>query len=154
MIAMVWGWMLVMSATAEPPMIAEIRLADEPAKYLSGQANAGQPKVLQMSAANARKFKIVPGLAFHDFVSLEAVGFSDFYVRHSRFVFYLWRRPRLVNPGFDHDTTFKMIRLEGDKVRFEATNYPDYFMTAQGDEAVVLLKDPPLDRSTFVLKKE
>jgi hypothetical protein len=149
MMAALLGWFLVACAVAEPPMIAEIRLEADPGKCLAGHPG----KALEMTSTHVVKFKILPGLAYKDLVSLEAVGFTDFYVRHERFVFYLQRRPRQFNPGFDNDTTFKMIQVDGDKVRFEAINYPGQFITAKDDRAVVLAKDPTPARSTFILKK-
>jgi Alpha-L-arabinofuranosidase B (ABFB) domain len=150
MLAAVLGWILMASAFAEPPVIAEIRLAADPAKCLSGLPN----KALEMSSAHARKFKILPGLADKSLVSFEEVGFTGFYARHEHFVFHLRPRPKQLNPLFDSDTTFKMVQIDGDKVRFEASNYPGRFMTARDDGAVLLTKDPPLAESTFVLKKE
>jgi hypothetical protein len=47
-----------------------------------------------------------------------------------------------------------MIPLDGDQVRFEASNYPGRFLAVSGDGAVVLVKSPPPEQSTFVLKKE
>lgn len=148
--AAIWGCILVTSAFAEPPVTAEIRLDATPAKCLSGLPG----KAVEMSATHARKFKILPGLADTSLVSLEAVGFTGFYVRHQKFVFYLQPRPKHVNPLFDSDSTFTMHQLDGDKVRFEASNYPGRFISVMDDGAVVLTKDPPPAQSTFVLKKE
>ena len=153
--AVTLGWFLVISAVAEPPapakiQIAEIRSDANPAKCLS--AHLG--KAVEMSLTHARKFKILPGLADSSLVSLEAVGFTGFYVRHQKFVFFLQPRPKQLSPLFDSDATFKMLQLDGDKVRFEASNYPGKFITTRDDGAVILTKDPPLSQSTFVLKKE
>ena len=149
-IAAILGCMLVTSAGAEPPVIAEIRLDADPTKCLSGQ----QGKAAEMSSVHARKFKFLPGLTDSKLVSLEAVGFTGYYVRYDRSVFFLHLRPRQLDPGFDSDATFNMVPLAGDKVRLESSAYPDCFMTARDDGAVVLLKNPPLEKSTFVLKKE
>jgi hypothetical protein len=142
--------MLVTSAIAEPPVIAEIRLDTDPTKCLSGQ----QGKAAEVSSTHTRKFKFLPGLTDSSLVSLEAVGFTGYYVRYHKSVFFLHLRPKHLDPGFDSDATFKMVPIEGDKVRFESTAYPSCFMTARDDGAVVLLKNPPLDKSTFVLKKD
>ena len=148
--AAIFGWALMVSAVAESPVIAEIRLGADSAKCLSGQPG----KAAEMSLKNVRKFKILPGLADASLVSLEAVGFTGFYVRHQKFVFYLQPRPKQLNPLFDSDATFKMVEVDGDKVRFEASNYPGKFITVRDDGAVLLSKDAPSDQSTFVLKKE
>jgi Alpha-L-arabinofuranosidase B (ABFB) domain len=148
--AAVLGCMLVTSAVAEPPVIAEIRLNADPTKCLSGQ----QGKAAEMSSTHARKFKFLPGLTDSSLVSLEVVGFTRYYVRYHKSVFFLHLRPRQIDAGFDSDATFKMVPVEGDKVRFESKAYPNCFMTAWDDGAVVLLKNPPLEKSTFVLKKD
>jgi hypothetical protein len=148
--AVMLGWFLVITAVAEPPVVAEIRLDADPAKCLSGQPG----NAMEMSPSHVRKFKILPGLADASLVSLEAVGFTGSYVRHQKFVFYLMPRPKQLNPLFDSDATFKLIQLDGDKVRFEASNYPGKFITTRDDGAVILTKDPPLSQSTFVLKKQ
>jgi Alpha-L-arabinofuranosidase B (ABFB) domain len=148
--AAILGCLLVTSAWAEPPVVAEIRLDATPAKCLSGQPG----KAAEMSAAHARKFRILPGLSDTSLVSLEAVGFTGVYMRHQKFVFYLQPRPKHVNPLFDSDATFTMHQLDDNKVRFEASNYPGKFISVMDDGAVVLSKDPAPAQSTFVLKKE
>ena len=148
--AAILGWVLVASAVAESPLIAEIRLDANSAKCMSGQPN----KAVEMSLSHVRKFKILPGLSDKSLVSLEAVGFTGCYVRHQKFVFYLHPRPKQLSPLFDSDATFKMVQGDGDKVRFEASNYPGKFITVRDDGAVLLTKDPSPDQSTFVLKKE
>ena len=148
--AAILGCMLVTSAVAEPPVIAEIRLDADPTKCLSGQ----QGKAAEISSMHSRKFKFLPGLTDSSLVSLEAVGFTHYYVCYLKSVFFLHLRPRQLDPGFDSAATFKMIPVEGDKVRFESNAYPNCFMTARDDGAVVLLKNPPLEKSTFVLKKD
>ena len=148
--AAILGCLLVTSAAAEPPVIAEIRLDADSTKCLSGR----QGKAAEMSSTHARKFKFLPGLTDSSLVSLEAVGFTGYYVRYHKSVFFLHLRPRQLDPGFDSDATFEMVPVEGDKVRFESKAYPSCFMTARDDGAVVLLKNPPLEKSTFVLKKD
>lgn len=150
MTAAIFGWVLATCAIAESPVIAEIRLDADPAKCLSIRPN----KAVEMSSTRPRKVRIVPSLADASLVSLEAVEFNGFYVRHQKFIFFLHRRPLQLGPLFDSDATFKLLQLDGDKVRFEASNYPGKFITVRDDGAVILSKDPPPAQSTFILRKQ
>ena len=64
------------------------------------------------------------------------------------------RRPRRPDRLFEGDASFRLVSLAGEKVRFEASNYPGHFLTGREDGSVVLLKNPPAAQSTFVLKRE
>jgi hypothetical protein len=135
-------------ASAGEPEIVEIRQHSDPTKSLAAQRD----KPLEVSSSRASKFRIVPGLSNPAFVSLELVGAKDHFVRHQKLILRVHERPQ-TSPPFDADATFKLIRLEGDKVRFEAVNKRNAFITLNESGGVVLVNNKAVEQSTFVLKK-
>jgi hypothetical protein len=131
-----------------PATIAEIRLDADQQRGLEASLN----KAVQFSSAHASKFKIVPGLKDPSLVSFQAAGMEGCYLRHQKFVLLLHRQPKTTSVLFEADASFKLVHLEGDKVRLEACNYPGFFVTARNDGSVVIEKDPPRAESTFFLR--
>ena len=66
---------------------------------------------------------------------------------------YLHQRPKTTNVTFEGDVSFKLVHLDGDKVRFEPSTWPGYFITARSDGSVIIARDPSLEESTFILKQ-
>jgi hypothetical protein len=144
------AWALLTSARADVQVVAEIRLAADPTKavWVVHRGNAAQ-----ISPTQVTKFRVLPGLADSSLVSFEAAEFPRFYLRHQKFTLFLHERQKL-SPLFDDDATFKMIHLNGDKVRFEASKFPGKFITQKDDGFLVLSKDPSPAQSTFFLKRD
>jgi hypothetical protein len=137
------------TASAPPPAVAEIRLDADSAKSLS--AHPG--KAVGISPEHATKFRLQPGLKDQSLVSLEPFGHKGFYLRHQRGVLFLHERPN-EDLLFEADATFKLVHLDGNKVRFESCNFPGTFITARDDGSVVVIRDPLPAQSIFVLKAD
>lgn len=137
------------AATPTTPAVAQIKLASDPQKGL--EAKPG--KNVQLTTAEPSRYRLVPGLKDKNFVSLEAVGHTGFFLRHQKFVVYLHQRPKTTNVTFEADSSFKLIHLDGDKVRFEPSTWPGYFITARPDGSVIIARNPAPEESTFVLKE-
>ena len=139
------------AAAAAPatPAVAQIKLAADPQKGLEAKQN----KEVKLTTAEPSRYRLVPGLKDKSFVSLEAVGHTGFFLRHQKFVMYLHQRPKTTNVTFEADSSFKLIHLDGDKVRFEPSTWPGYFITARPDGSVIIARDPAPEESTFVLKE-
>jgi len=110
-------------------------------------------KPAALSPEEASKIRILPGLKDSRFVSLQLDGAKGFYLRHQRGVLYLHKQPQL-NTLFEEDASFKLVHLDGDKVRFESCNFPGTFITPRDDGSVVVIRDPLPAQSIFVLKSE
>jgi hypothetical protein len=137
------------ASTPAPPMVAEIRLAAEPQKGL--EARTG--KEVKLTTAEPTRFRFLPGLKAKSYVSLEAMGHTGCFLEHQKFVMYLHQRPKTTNVIFESDTSFNLIHVDGDKVRFEPSTWPGYFITARGDGSVIIARAPSPEESTFVLKQ-
>jgi hypothetical protein len=137
------------TATPAPPMVVEIRLDADPRKAL--EARAG--KEVKVTTAEATRFKVLPGLKDKSYASLEAVGHTGFYLHHQKFVMYLHQRPRTTNVTFEGDVSFKLVHLDGEKVRFEPSTWPGFFITARSDGSVIIARNPSPEESTFILKQ-
>lgn len=137
---------LLPAASPEP---VEIVLDGTPP--LSLVAQRGKPA--EFSATKASKFRILPGLANPGLVSLELQGAKGFFLRHMKFVLSLEENQKK-NAVFNKDATFKMIDAGPGKVRFETLTFPGMFIAAKADGSVVIMKDPPADKSTFILRKQ
>jgi len=154
-LATIFGLVLAAAVMADPtpspppPIVAEIRLNADPQKAL--EARAG--KEVKVTTSEPSRFKILPGLKDRSYVSLEAVGHTGFYLHHQKFVMYLHQRPKTTNVTFEGDVSFKLVHLDGDKVRFEPSTWPGYFITARSDGSVIIARDPSLEESTFILKQ-
>ena len=134
---------------AEPGKAVEIRLASNPASGLTAQRD----KPVEFSPKRASKFRVLPGIANATCNSLELVGAKGYFLRHQNSVCFVRERPKL-NAMFDEDATFKIINLDGGKVRFESTNYPGMYITVRDDGSVITSRNPDLLKSTFVYKIE
>jgi hypothetical protein len=134
---------------AATPELVDIVLESNPQQAIAVQRN----KAAEISAKKASKFKIVPGLTSSSLVSLEPMGAKGFFLRHQNSVLFLHERPKQ-NGLFDADASFKMIDLGADKVRFEPSNYSGMFITAKEDGSLITMSNPPIDKSTFILKKQ
>ena len=134
---------------AATPELVDIVLESNPQQAIAVQRN----KAAEISTKKASKFKVVPGLISSSLVSLQPVGATGFFLRHQNSVLFLHERPKQ-NGLFDADASFKMIKLEANKVRFEASNYPGMFITAKEDGYLITMSNPPLDRSTFILRNQ
>jgi len=148
------GWLLGLSLCtslfAESNDTVEIRLAAQPDAGFSAQRG----KAVECSPKHVSKYHLMPGIADSKLVSLEEVGATGFYLRHQKFILFLYPRPKKVENGlYDADASFRMVQ-DGDKVRFEASNYHGMFMTVRNDGVVIVARDPDPARSTFVLKKD
>ena len=106
-----------------------------------------------ISPEHATKFRLQPGLKDQSLVSLEPFSHKGFYLRHQRGVLFLHERPN-EDLLFEADATFKLVHLDGKKVRFESSNFPGTFITARDDGSVVVIRDPLPAQSIFVLKSE
>ena len=137
------------TASAPSPKVAEIWLDADSAKVLS--AHPG--KAVGISQGPGTKFRLQPGLKDQSLVSLEPSGHKGFYLRHQRGVLFLHERPN-EDLLFEADATFKLVHLDGNKVRFESSNFPGTFITVMDDGSVVVIRDPSPTQSTFVLKAE
>jgi serine/threonine protein kinase len=155
------------AAKAEQPIVQPVSVAKTAETVMSGGASqsvailldghqhkgiAVQPdKAAELSVTTVSKFVLVPGLSDRNLVSLQPVGAQGWFLRHEYFVFYL--RERAKQGGtFDKDATFRIVHLNGNKVRFETSNYPGRFLSL-GDDGTSLFaaNDPPMDKSTFIL---
>jgi serine/threonine protein kinase len=131
----------------EPPTLV-LRLASDPSKTL-GVSSAEQLKDnIQPTAA----FKLVPGIADPNYVSLESVSAQKHYVRHRWATIYVNERPERTDLVYEADATWKMTQLGNGKARFEASNYPGTYLAVKGDGTVIQLRDAPLAQSIFLLK--
>jgi hypothetical protein len=148
--ALLLGWALLTSAAADLPVFAEIRLDADPTKAI-WVVHRG--KAAQISPTQATKFRVLPGLADSSLVSFEASEFPRFYLRHQKFALFLHERQKL-SPLFDDDATFRMVHLNGDKVRFEASKFPGMFIIERDDGFLILSRDPSPAKSIFFLKKD
>ncbi len=135
--------------SAEPEEVVQIKLAEDTVGGLAAQR--GKP--VEHSASRASKFRLGPGFTNATMVSLELVGAKDHYLRHRGSVARAEEKPKL-SAVFDADATWKMVPVEGGKVRFETSNYPGMFLTVREDGAVITARAAEASRSTFVLKKE
>ncbi|MFA6271436.1 MAG: AbfB domain-containing protein [Candidatus Paceibacterota bacterium] len=134
---------------AATPELVEILLESIPQQGIAVQKD----KAAEISSKRTSKFKILPGLTSSSLVSLEPLGSKGFFLRHQNSVLFLHERPKQ-NGLFDADASFKMIDLGSDKVRFEASNYPGMFITGKDDGSLITMSNPPLDKSTFILKRK
>jgi hypothetical protein len=134
---------------ADSPDQFEIQLASDPTATLAGSRD----KALELTKKRASKFRLLPGITLSDGVMLELVGAKDHFVRHRNYV--LWTHERPKRSGlFDADATFKKVIVDGDKVRFESSNYSGFFITARPDGGMLIERNPDRARSTFILKKD
>ena len=151
LIAVIFGFLFAASVLPAAELgtgIVEIRLASDPAKAIY----AAKGKEVEVSSNHASKFRLGPGLTDPQLMCFELVGAKKHYLRHRGFVLHLDENVKL-NLLFNADSSFKVIHLDGDKVRFEASNYRDKFLAVIPAGGVVLIANPSPEQSTFVLKK-
>lgn len=134
-------------AMAEEPPAFMLMVEGEPQKAMAVQ----RKRAAEVSDKRSSKFRILPGISNPAYVSLEAVGAKDFFLRHANGIIHLHEKPKN-NPVFNDDATWIITRLPGNKVRFESTNYRGEFMTALKDGRLIKMRDAPLTQSTFILK--
>ena len=131
------------------PGIVEIVLDSDPEKKL--EAKKGN----QVSATKqASRIRLQPGLMDPKLVSMELASSKGCFIRHSWAKVMLHERPPAGDgerAGFDADASFKVIVLAGDKVQFEACNYPGRFVTLAPDGSCITEKEPDPARATFRL---
>lgn len=140
---------VVLPAGAAEPLIMEVHLANNLSKTFS----ADRGRSLQVSESRASKFRVVPGMAQSgtNGVSLELVGAKNFFLRHQEGIIKIHEKPKKINLLFEGDASWKIIKLSENRVRIESVNYPGDFITVREDGHVVKAKNPPLEKSTFVM---
>ena len=134
---------------AATPELVDIVLESNPQQGIAVQRN----KAAEISTKRTSKFKVVPGLTSSSLVSLEPLGAKGFFLRHQNSVLFLHERPKQ-NGLFDADASFKLIDLGSGKVQFEASNYPGMFIAVKEDGSLITMSNPPVDKSTFILRKQ
>lgn len=134
---------------AAEPLTMEIHLVQEPSKALS----ADRGRALHVSEYRASKFRVVPGLSSRNTnsVSLELVGAKNFFLRHQEGIIKAHERPKKINLLFEGDASWKIIKLAENRIRIESVNYPGDFITVREDGNVVKSRNPPLEKSTFMM---
>jgi len=153
--AIIFGLVCVATAAADPaaittpPAVAQIMLASAPQKGL--EAKPG--KDVKITTAEPSRFRVLPGLKDKSYVSLEAVGHTGFFLHHQKFVMFLHQKPKTTNVTWDGDVSFKLIHVDGDKVRFEPSTWPGYFIPARSDGSVIIARGASPEESTFILKQ-
>jgi hypothetical protein len=135
--------------TAKTEDTVKIVLASDAANGLDA------PKVGRVvSGKNASRIRLVAGLSDPQFVSLEPVQSKGSYLRHHDWKLWVGPRPTdaLDRRNFDTDATFKIVRLDGDSVRFEAAARPGDFIMVEMDGGFSMghITDPT--RATFRLE--
>lgn len=98
----------------------------------------------------ATRFRIVPGLSDKEKVSFVQDGEKGHYLRHYAFKMKLEARPD-GDVLFDADATFKMVRLPGNKVQFQAINYPSKLICVDAEGIFVLEEVTDQAAATFRL---
>lgn len=142
-------------AIAEPeaqlalPMVVQVKLSADPQKGLEVKPG----KDVKLSSGEPSRLRLVPGLKDKSYVSIEAVGHSGWFLHHQKFVVYLHQKPKTTNGVWEGDVSFKLIHVDGDKVRFEPSTWPGYFITAKSDGSVNIIRNAPPEDSTFILKE-
>lgn len=139
----------VIPAGSAEPLTMELHPVKEPSKALS----ADRGRSVQVSEYRASKFRVVPGLSQSkaNSVSLELVGAKNFYLRHQEGILKAHERPKKINLLFEGDASWKIIKLAENRIRIESANYPGDFITVREDGNVVKARNPPLEKSTFVM---
>ena len=108
-------------------------------------------RAVQVSS-DADPIRMVCGLSNPNYVSLQSPAGGS-YLRHIKYILECQECPEELTPLFRSDATFKVIALEDGIVRFEAVNYPGFFLTlGAGRGHIGLKKDPPLPLSRFRLE--
>lgn len=132
------------------PATVDLHLASAPNKGLA----ADRGHAVEVSDYRASKFHLVPGLTYLNdkAVSLELVGAKDFYLRHQNGIIKIHEHPKRLNLLFEQDASWKIIKLGNDKVRIESINYPGDFITVRDDGYVVKSRNPPWEKSTFLMR--
>lgn len=155
MAAAIFGLGFATTAIADPalppalPAVAQIISTADPQKGFEVKPG----KDVKLSSAEPSRLRVLPGLKDKSYISLEAVGHTGWFLHHQKFVVYLHQHPKTTNGVWEGDVSFKLIHLDGDKVRFEPSTWPGFFITAKSDGSVIIARNPPLEESTFILKE-
>lgn len=127
-----------------------IRPAGQEAKAIT----LDRDDVLYAMDKRPRKFAIVPGLADKKAVSLEMLGSRGSFIRHQNNFLKVHTRPQRPDLLFEQDATWRIIEAGNGKVRLQSFNYPAAFIMVRDDGLVLLMDNPPVEKSTFVLKDQ
>ncbi|MES2920661.1 MAG: AbfB domain-containing protein [Verrucomicrobiota bacterium] len=100
------------------------------------------------------RIRVVPGLSNPDLVSLESIQSNGAYLHHESGKIFVTTRPAGTQDqtAFDIKATFKMIKMDGGKVRFEAADRAGEFIRVAEDGGVVLGRISSGERATFRLE--
>lgn len=105
-------------------------------------------KGLATSSKTGTVFRLVPGLADPEMVSFESTRAKGTYLHHRLWKIEVNERPKdvLLQKDFDWEATFKIVKVEDDKVMLEAGNRSGEYLVVEpeGRYALAKTKDEPL----------
>ena len=105
-------------------------------------------KGLVTSSKSGTGFRLIPGLANPEMVSFESTRAKGTYLHHRLWKIEVNERPKdpLLQKDFDWEATFKIVKVEDDKVLLEAGNRSGEYIVVEpeGRYALAKTKDEPL----------
>ncbi|QJE98293.1 AbfB domain-containing protein [Luteolibacter luteus] len=129
------------------PSKVQIVLDSDPTMGL----NARDPDSIKLGKQFTR-FRIMPGLADPGMVTFEQDSGTgkNLILRHYTFKLFVNSLPDN-DPLFNADSTFKIVRLPGDKVKFQSKNYPNKYICVDEKGGFVLTEVSDEASATFRL---
>ena len=108
---------------------------------------------IKATTGTGTRFNIVPAVTpAPGWISLQQADAAGRFIRHQNAKAYAHSRPSAADRVFEFDATWRLIRLDGDKVRFESFNYPGTFLAVRDDGTVIQQRNAPAAAATFLLK--